>query len=407
MDHFMLLRIRKYINQPIAMRELLKPTLLLAVLIFLAGFTSDTTRMDTESEDRRPITIYNTYGYLDGDEWVIPMRLWVHTPRRIVERLSTRVTRSIGDLSRREVNTFRSRLRDFAANSRSRRTVDLTFNQDPDGVQYRIEDLDDNHPRTDQNGIIRGTLRLPVDKAETLLENQDSENSWLTIEASSGRYSGTGRIQLIDPEGVSVVSDIDDTVKITEIPAGARIVVRNTFFKEEYAAAPGMAKRYNEWKHDEYEDVAFHYVSGAPWQLFGPISDFLFREDANFPEGTFHMKSVRKNVLTLSSWRDLRELATNEKVTYDQKVSQISRLMQHFPDREFILVGDSGEMDPEVYTSIDEMYSDQVKEIYIRDVVNHRELNPERLDGMTIIPAPTIESGVSQFDGYEAFTDAE
>jgi phosphatidate phosphatase APP1 len=389
------------------MNHFLKPTLLFSCLLILAGFTSDTFLKDTESEDRRQITIYNTYGYLDGDEWVIPMRLWVHNPRRIVERLTTRVTRSIGDLSRREVNTFRSRLRDFAANSRSRRTVNLEFKQDPDGVRYRVEDLDGNHPRTDQNGIIRGTLRLPVDKAETLLENQESENGWLTIEASSGRYSGTGRIQLIEPEGVSVVSDIDDTVKITEIPAGARIVVRNTFFKEEYAAAPGMAEMYKEWKHEEWDDVTFHYVSGAPWQLFGPITDFLFSEEANFPEGTFHMKSVRKNVLALSSWRDLRELATNEKVTYDQKVTQISRLMQHFPDRQFILVGDSGEMDPEVYTSIEEMYSDQVKEIFIRDVVNHRELNPERLEGMTIIPAPTIERGVSQFDGYEVYVEAE
>lgn len=195
---------------------------------------------------------------------------------------------------------------------------------------------------------------------------------------------------MIEPKGLSVISDIDDTVKITEIPAGSRNVVRNTFFKG-YSAAPGMAELYSEW-----DGAAFHYVSGSPWQLYRPLSEFLF-QGAGLPEGTLHMKTVTKNLRSISTWRNLHELVSNELLTYEQKIEQISLIFTHFPEREFILVGDSGERDPEVYRAILERFPDQVREIMIRDVINDRELNPGRLEGFTIIEAETIEPGVSQF----------
>jgi phosphatidate phosphatase APP1 len=82
------------------------------------------------------------------------------------------------------------------------------------------------------------------------------------------------------------------------------------------------------------------------------------------------MKQVRKNVLSADTWRDLKELVINENVTFEQKVSQISEIMEHFPERKFILVGDSGEKDPEVYREIKKKFCNQVQEIMIRDVVS-------------------------------------
>jgi phosphatidate phosphatase APP1 len=61
--------------------------------------------------------------------------------------------------------------------------------------------------------------------------------------------------------------------------------------------------------------------------------------------------------------------------------------MEKFPERSFILIGDSGEKDPEVYHRIQTLFPRQVQEIRIRDVVNARELQPERLAGTIIIPA--------------------
>jgi len=52
---------------------------------------------------------------------------------------------------------------------------------------------------------------------------------------------------------ISVISDIDDTIKITEIPAGPKVVVWNTFFRD-FAAASGMATMYQQ----ELGAAAFH-----------------------------------------------------------------------------------------------------------------------------------------------------
>ena len=359
--------------------------ILLVSAIFLIAAIQE---RSTEPEQNRQVTVYNTYGYLDGDEWVIPVRAWVHNPRRLTERLVTRVSRSVGGLNRNESRIFRERIRDLSADSRSRRVVTFQFDCDPEEETYRIVDEAREYPRTDQNGIVRGEIRISAEKAEKIMECGQSNDGWISFEATSRRHAGTGQIQLIEPEGISVISDIDDTIKITEIPRGARIVVRNTFF-EEFKPATEMADKYENLE-EEWDDITFHYVSGAPWQLYRPLSGFLFSDEAGFPEGTFHMKSVRKNLLTVSSWRDLREVATNEMVTYDQKIAQITRILEHFPDRDFILIGDSGEMDPEVYRVIESRFPDQVEEIYIRDVVNARELERERLDGMEVIPAPTL-----------------
>lgn len=250
-------------------------------------------------EEENEVIFYNTYGYLDGDEWVIPMRIYVHHRRERLESWSTAIARWRYNLTDEEKEIFKTRIDDIIADSEARERVMFRFDGDPQHRTYQIKDEDGDHLRTDLNGLKEGYLRISRERADSLLMAQNSDDKWLSIRAVSSHHTGTGNIQLIEPEGISLISDIDDTVKITEIPAGSRIVIQNTFFKE-YTAAPGMAEMYNNRDVD-----AFHYVSGAPWQLYKPLSDFLFDEEQNFPKGSFHMKNVRKNLFNLSSWRDL------------------------------------------------------------------------------------------------------
>lgn len=365
-------------------------TILTALTLALSvGCTtvSDLVESDRENE----VVFYNTFGYQEGDEWIIPMRIHVHHSRDRVENWTAAVAGWRYDPNEEEEQIFRTRIDDFVSDSESREDVEFVFVDDPHERIYRIQDQDGDFPRTDLNGHKEGFITLSKSRADSLLQFQNSENGWLTIRATSDHHNGTGAIQLIWPQGLSVISDIDDTVKITELPGGSDIVIQNTFFKE-FTAAPGMAELYNNW-----EDAVFHYVSGAPWQLYQPLSTFLFDDEQGFPRGSFHMKSVRTNLFNIDSWRDLGRLITSEEVTYEQKFGQIEELISTFPYREFILVGDSGEKDPEIYSSIRKQFPDQIKEIIIRDVINDRELNPERLAGMTIIPAETIQPGVSQF----------
>ncbi len=342
-------------------------------------------------DDLKDVTFYYAYGYLEGDEWVIPMKVYVSEPRPVQERAVTALIRSRYDLDDEETEIFRSRISAFIADSESRERVVFVFDDDPAQEEFRILGEDGDQLRTNLNGIKNGEIRLSRERVEELLKSQNSTDGWLTIRAVSDEHEGTGRIRLIGTYGLSVISDIDDTIKITEMPAGTRIVLRNTFFKP-YQAAPGMAEMYQRW-----DGAAFHYVSGTPRQFFNPLTEFFFYQGQGFPPGTLHMKDVQKNFLSTETWKNMGDIIINDNYTYEQKSGQIAEIIERFPDRRFILVGDSGDRDPEIYREMMRRFPDQIEQVYIRDVVNDRQLNPGRLEGMEIIPARTVEHGVSQF----------
>jgi phosphatidate phosphatase APP1 len=189
---------------------------------------------------------------------------------------------------------------------------------------------------------------------------------------------------LINGAGISVVSDIDDTIKISEVPAPRLTLIANTF-RRPFLAVKGMSARYA-----AMPSAVFHYVSGSPWQLYRPLSEFLIGK-AGFPEGTFHMKTLSGNPGNPeAALKSLRRFVATER-TFDHKVQQITLLMDRFRERRFVLIGDSGECDPEIYRQIATgPFGTRVDQIIIRDVVNAGVTAKQRLTGMTIIPGPTV-----------------
>jgi len=363
-------------------------------MLFLLTLAHDSTvAQNGIVEINKEVIFYNTYGFEQGEKWIIPMRANVVESRIRFERIVTGLFTRTRGLNSIEREIFRSRVADFLADSESRQKVIFVFENDPMEEEFSILSSEGYMAQTDLNGVVEGYISLSKERAEELLKAQNSNGGWLKLRAASEEHTGTGYIQLIPSEGLSVISDIDDTIKISGLPVGRSFVIRKTFF-EEFKAAPGMAQRYQNW-----EDAAFHYVSGAPWQLYRPLSEFLIRSEEGFPKGTFHMKFVPKNLISINTWNSLSGLITNENITVDQKIAQISSILKNFPKRDFILIGDSGERDPEVYRNIADRFPDQIKEIIIRDVIDDRQMNQGRLEGMTIIPAPTFIRKPAQLIG--------
>ena len=321
------------------------------------------------------VTIYPSCGSLHDNNWQIPLRGWVHQTRRLPNRLFNELSELTIGCSDAENNNFSFRFDAFSDDSRHGQSVSIQF--DNDNERY-------NFPTSDLNGLIETTITLPAAKAETLLMQQNSQAQWLTFNVVSESHSGNGKVELIGPKGVSLVSDIDDTIKVTEVPGDKDIVLKNTFCHD-FVAVSGMSEKYR-----GLPDTAFHYVSGGPWQLYPPLSEFLSAQ--GFPAGTFHLNYFPKNFLSEDTRSLLKDtICGSLGRTYDHKVEQITRLMQRFPEREFILVGDSGELDVEVYRRIRELFGVRVREIWIRDVVNDQEVNGFRFTGVdTIIKAEKI-----------------
>ena len=341
---------------------------------------------------QKEVTVYNSYGYRDPADkgvWVVPMRVWVHDNRDTPFVEDAIETWAIGhfekDLERQlhenEKDQLRSSLSNFIADDKSNESVRFTFADDVTRTTFQFKS------GTTRNGVIEESMRVPDELVRACYARQAGDNRWLQIDAQTDDSHGAGKgsIRFLEPEGLSVVSDVDDTIKVTHVPAGKRTVLRNTFLKP-FQAAEGMRERYLGFVTEAgaSADTCFHYVSGSPWQLYGPLSRFLFEQE-HFPAGTVHMKNLRKNLLDRGALRDIMSFALGgDLATLDQKVRQITNLMIHLPHRKFILIGDSGEKDPEVYRAIRKLFPNQVLKVYIRDVLAERLTGTELIGGSDI-----------------------
>jgi phosphatidate phosphatase APP1 len=169
---------------------------------------------------------------------------------------------------------------------------------------------------------------------------------------ASDKLSATEEVIVTDSQGISVISDIDDTIKHSAISSGAREIFRNAFIRElEDLTIDGV----REWYCAMAEmGVKFHYVSNSPWQLYPVISKYFAL--AGLPPGSFHLKQYSGMLQGI-----FEPVAERKKATLD-------KIARDFPERNFILIGDSGEADLEVYTDFVLENPGRVAAVFIRDV---------------------------------------
>lgn len=169
---------------------------------------------------------------------------------------------------------------------------------------------------------------------------------------ASERLSTTEEVRITEPTGVSIISDIDDTIKHSAISSGAKEIFRNIFVRDLGDLTIIGVK---EW-YSKMADlgVKFHYVSNSPWQLYPLLVSFF--AGAGLPEGSFHLKQYSGMLQGI-----FEPVAERKKGT-------LERIMQDFPTRRFILVGDSGEADLELYTELMLSNPGRILGVFIRDV---------------------------------------
>jgi phosphatidate phosphatase APP1 len=169
---------------------------------------------------------------------------------------------------------------------------------------------------------------------------------------ASEKLSATEEVRITEPTGVSMISDIDDTIKHSGIGTGAKEIFRNVFIRDLGDLTIDGVK---EW-YSKMSDlgVKFHYVSNSPWQLYPLLVSFF--AGAGLPKGSFHLKQYSGMLQGI-----FEPVAERKKGT-------LERIMQDFPKRRFILVGDSGEADLELYTELLISNPGRILGVFIRDV---------------------------------------
>lgn len=181
-----------------------------------------------------------------------------------------------------------------------------------------------------------------------------------------------GSALLVSEQGLSIISDIDDTIKDSHV-LDKQLLVRNTFVNPLHAV-PGMSELYQTLA-TRSDNIAFHYVSSSPLQLYPLLTEFLQQE--KFPTGSLHLRSIKL----------IDELFKEGSSSQRHKHQQIRGLIQQFPRRQFVLIGDSGEADPEIYAAIAEDYPQTIRAIAIRDVTGEASDSPRYQKTFARIPA--------------------
>ena len=157
-----------------------------------------------------------------------------------------------------------------------------------------------------------------------------------------------------------VVSDMDDTVLQSEVTSFLRaarmVLLENALTRLPF---PGVAAFYRALDRGATgaEANPIFYVSSSPWNLYDVIDGFLSAQ--KIPTGP----------LLLRDW-DFGRL--NERHAR-HKGTVIREIFDTYPALPFLLVGDSGQEDPEIYTELVREHPERVRAVYIRNVAPNAE----------------------------------
>jgi phosphatidate phosphatase APP1 len=202
------------------------------------------------------------------------------------------------------------------------------------------------------------------------------EEGWLPyevsfdLEAAAHPILGDNRFPgslLIPPSDTAygVISDIDDTIMHTGVTSYLKWqVIANTLFKRAERRIPlhGAAALYHKLHRGRSGAGAnpVFYVSHSPWNLYRYLEYFL--QMNGFPRGPILLRSMA----TL--------LGRIVEGHIPHKEHEILNILNTYPDTPFILIGDSGERDADIYLEVARRHPGRILAIYLRSVRHGRKM---------------------------------
>ena len=199
----------------------------------------------------------------------------------------------------------------------------------------------------------------------------DLKPGWATVRLSTeGAEAVEAPIRVVDPTvRFGVISDIDDTVMVTALPRPL-LAAWNTFVLDEHAraAVPGMAVLY-ERLVTANPGLPVFYLSTGAWNVAPTLTRFLSRH--LYPAGP----------LLLTDWGPTTDRWFRS--GQDHKRTTLRRLAAEFPDVRWLLIGDDGQHDQEIYSEFASAHPENVAAVAIR------RLSPTQAVLAGAVPGPT------------------
>lgn len=185
--------------------------------------------------------------------------------------------------------------------------------------------------------------------------DSDLDPGWQTVTMTVGDATVEAPVLVVGPEQrTAMVSDIDDTVMVTALPRPL-LAAWNSLVLHQNArrVVPGMAGLYHRWQAAHPGAPTFYLSTGA-WNVAPTLRRFLDRH--RYPSGP----------LLLTDWGP-----TNTgwfRSGQEHKLQTLRRLISEFPQIRWVLVGDDGQHDPQIYGEIAAEHPDRVELVAIRQL---------------------------------------
>ncbi len=177
---------------------------------------------------------------------------------------------------------------------------------------------------------------------------------------SAGHLAARAEAQVFVPmpgARFGVISDIDDTVLQSNVTRRwamlKTLATNNAHSRKPFAGVAALYRALQAGASGNEGNPVF-YISSSPWNLYAMLREFL------------HVQQMPAGPLLLKDFGEHTLFTTTEHGQH--KLSRIEEVFAAYPLLPFILIGDSGEQDPEIYTEVVRHHPQRVKAIYIRSV---------------------------------------
>jgi phosphatidate phosphatase APP1 len=202
--------------------------------------------------------------------------------------------------------------------------------------------------------------QVTADRGGVVDEHVPTELSpgWHTITIrADGSEAVEAPVFIVDPSvRFGIISDVDDTVMVTALPRPL-LAAWNTFVLDEHARrpVPGMAVLYERLSR-EHPGAPVIYLSTGAWNVAPTLTRFLSRN--LYPAGP----------LLLTDWGPTHDRWFRS--GRDHKARSLARLAAEFPEIRWLLVGDDGQHDEDLYGTFADLHRQNIEGIAIRQLSN-------------------------------------
>lgn len=270
-----------------------------------------------------------------------------------------------GTKNEKQIEVYRSPLK-HAYN-----VLKMFFMHSPDRpVTFEVEFRGDRHEvKTDNNGFFFHEMTIP-----------DLEPGWHRYNVLANKKTiHQGLFVMPCETKYGIISDIDDTYLVSHSTSTIKklgtMLFRNVTKRKRFKDVLDHYHTLSNYETKPNEENVFFNVSSSEWNLYPLLEEFLQYND--FPNAVLFLDKLKNG---------LGELLFSGKGDHNHKLKKIQTIIDFYPERQFILIGDDTQRDPYIYHEIVHKQPNRFAFVQIRQVGEQKK--PEVQDILNQIPIP-------------------